>query len=1070
MSKLTVQLLGPPQVELSGQPISVDTRKAIALIAYLAATNQIQQRTVLAALLWPESDESRARSALRRTLATLNRAIDGPWLEATRKTIQLVPHPALEVDVIQVRSLLAECRKAKNDCERRIPLLEKAISLFRGVFLEGFTLQDSAEFDEWQRIEEETWQRELSWALKEVIACHQQAGNYETAVKHGRHWLSLDNLHEPAHQALMRVYALSGQRSAAIRQYETCQGLLAEELGIDPQSETTALYKQILSGELEKETAAPPQTPTLEPTALPHPAAPPGNLPSQSTSFVGREKELAEILELLDDSNNRLISVIGPGGIGKTRLSLEVGARRNGNYAHGVFFVPIGPVSAVDYLVPTIADAIGFTFFPGSGADPRVPLLNYLRDKEMFLILDNFEHVMDGVDLVSEILQKSPHIQILVTSQERLNLAEEWLVEIYGLECPKDLEDIESCSAVKLFTERASQVNKAFALKVDEKPQIARICHLVGGMPLGIELASTWTRILSCQAIADQIEESMDFLASNVRNIPARHRSIRAVFEHSWRLLEEDERVAFRKLSVFRGGFSAEAAGRVTGASLRTLLALTNKSLLASNQNGRFEIQEVLHQYAHEKFQADFPEEAQQEVEARHSAFYLDFLQEKEPALRSQGQTAALAQIGEAIENVRLAWQWAVDHEEFEAIGTAMEPLYRFYEVRSWFQEGESVFARLVELLEQKENYNFLLGRALSRQGRMLVRLTLLDQSQDTLQRALKILRQYDDKIEIAAALSISGVILESNGQYEESRKRQEESLAYFRESGDDRGVAAAYMRLGNVANVMGNYDDAQKYYQESLTLRRRIEDKRGIALCLNNLGSIAETLGRYQEARDLYMESVSIKRDLGDRRGVAYSLNNLGFISCLLENYDEARPFLKESEAIFKEIDHKRGLSFVLTNLGNVAQGLGDFFRAREYYLESLALCTKLGFHFGAAYALNHLGTISCKLNDYEAAKQYYKEALTTAVDINSLPVILEILVEIAAFLALNDRVEDSITTLAFILNSPSSRKQTADKAELLIADLTPKLDGERIGAAKKKAHESELPTLTAFVLNWLG
>ena len=1025
MPQLTIRLLGPPLIELDGVPINVDTRKAIALLAYLAVEGQAQSRAVLATLLWPESDETRGRSALRRTLTALNNGIGKQWLTADRNTLALPEQPDLWLDVQTWRRLLAQC---STDVDERalavyLPLLHEAIGLYRGDFLEGFTLFDSAEFDEWQTFHTESYRQELAGALRLSVRCYEGQGEFEAAIQTGRRWLALDPLHEPAHQALMQIYARAGQRPAAMRQYEECVQILAEELGVQPQPETTALYEQIVAGTLAKR----PIRPTLAP---PQPKI---RLPRQLTSFVGRDGELAEIDAFLGGKNCRLVTIIGPGGMGKTRLALEAAAKRQEAYAHGIYFMPLARVSSADYLLATLADVLEFSFYGGHGGieEQKAQLLDFLREKEILLVLDNFEHLLDGAELVDEILKTAPGVQMLVTSQERLNLLGESLVEIYGLQCPSNGSvDIESCSAVDLFVQRASQVNADFVLTEEVKPSVTRICRLVGGLPLGLELASTWVRMLSCAEIAVQIESDLDFLATSLRNIPQRHRSLRAVFEHSWRLLSEQEQMVLGKLAVFRGGFDAAAAGVVAGATLSHLLMLTDKSLLHRGEDGRYEIPDVLRQYALEKFETA----GHEQVQADHAAYYGRFLQAREAALTGEGQAQALAEIGAEIENIRQMWRWAVAHRDEAVLDQSLEGLYRFYQTRSWFQEGAEMLGQVISLAGDN---SLLLGQALSRQGRLLVRLWRLDEGQAVLARALGVLRPLNAPRELASVLSILGVIAEMRGDYAAAKQQQEGSWAIYHENGEVWGEANVLLRLGNIAYAMGEFAEARRYYRESLTLRKGTGDRRGIALCLNNLGSVADTMGEYEEAWPLYRESVAIKREIGDRRGLAYSLNNLGHLGWLVGEYATAETDLKECLTIFRDIGDRKGIAFALTNLGNLAYERQEYQQAQQLYEESLAISRELDYKIGMAYALNHLGTNCQAMAEYEGAMRHYQAALQAALAVKATPVVLEILIEVAGLLAAEQKWPQANRLLATILAQPAARKHVTEKAHALLVEI---------------------------------
>jgi DNA-binding SARP family transcriptional activator/predicted ATPase len=604
MPRLALYLLGPPRVELDGEEIHIARRKAVALLAYLAVTGGSHSRDSLATLLWPEYDQSGARADLRRTLSVLNRTLGSEWLTADRETAGLNPGAKLWLDVDQFRSLLAAWQDHGHPevdaCPKCLGALAEAVDLYQGDFLAGFTLRDSAPFDEFQFFQTESLRRELASALERLVWGHAAGGEYEPVIGYARRWLALDPLHEPAHRCLMELYAQAGQRAAALRQYQECARILEEELGLSPSEQTTALYEQIRT----------------RPAGRGVPSARPRhNLPAQSTPFVGREDELAEIAARLSNPECRLLTLVGPGGSGKTRLALEAAARQiqaplrrlpgaprmeplaagkgapgtgptpepsqRFPFEDGAFFVSLAPLRSVESIVPTVARAVGFSFY-GAEVEARQQLLDYLRGKRMLLVLDNFEHLLGGVSLVTQVLESAPEVKILVTSRARLNVQAEHLFAVLGMYYPdRDaVQDAARYSAVQLFLDCARRARLGFELTAGNVADVVDICRLVEGMPLGILLAAAWVGMLTPAEIVAEIRESLGFLETDLRDVPRRQRSVRAVFDHSWNLLTPRERSVMQALSVFRGGFTRQAARRVAGATLHELRALVDRSLL----------------------------------------------------------------------------------------------------------------------------------------------------------------------------------------------------------------------------------------------------------------------------------------------------------------------------------------------------------------------------------------------------------------------------------------------------------------------------------------------------------
>jgi predicted ATPase len=399
---------------------------------------------------------------------------------------------------------------------------------------------------------------------------------------------------------------------------------------------------------------------------------------SSSTRFVGRETERTEITRLLLDPACRLLTLLGPGGIGKTRLAIETASHVGQIFPDGVHLVLLQPLASPDFILSTLANAIGF--LGRTGADVTDQLLDHLRDKAMLLVLDNYEHLLDGAPIASDILAAAPNVKLLVTSRERLNLREEWIYDVRGLAFPlSETENaIEHFEAVQLFSHSARRVDQHFQLTPANQPAVARICRLVEGMPLGIELASAWVRALPCQTIAGEIQQSLDILETPARNVPPRHRTMRAAFEPTWRRLSEAEQHVFMQLSVFRGGFAREAAAYIAGASRQMLAALIDRSLLRRASGDRYDIHELLRQYAEELLRTS--PQLHEDMLDRHRAYYMRFLAEREQEIAFLGRPKeAIEKMNRDLENVRRAWRRAVEQGCVEEIARAAEGLWNFY-------------------------------------------------------------------------------------------------------------------------------------------------------------------------------------------------------------------------------------------------------------------------------------------------------------------------------------------------------------------------------------------------------
>jgi predicted ATPase/DNA-binding SARP family transcriptional activator len=928
MSRLALGLLGPPHIKRDGQPVDVGRRKAVALLAYLAVTGQSHSRDALATLFWPEHDQSRARAGLRRALASLKKDLGEGWLEVGRENVGLNRDAELWLDVEAFRERLAACgthgHPEQEMCPDCLPLLAEAVEIYRDDFLAGFTLRDSPAFDEWQFFQSQGLRADLASGLERLARELSDQGEYQPAIAYARRWLALDPLHEPAHRCLMELYGQSDQRAAALRQYQECERILQEELGVPPDEQTSRLYQAIKDHREGTPAESQPERYRLERKLSGKGSfgdlwlATVGNLPVQLTPFIGREEELAEIQERLQDPACRLLTLVGLGGSGKTRLALEAAATQIDHFSHGVYFISLAPLDSVDSIVPTVAEALGFRFY--EEGEPRQQLLDYLRQKRMLLILDNFEHLVEGAGLVTDILQIAPDVKILVTSRVRLNVGGENLFPVAGIDFPdreRD-EDIDRYNAVKLFIQSARRVRPSFEPRADEMLDIARICRLVEGMPLAILLATGWMEMLTPCEIVAEMRLSLDFLKTDLRDVPARQRSMRAVFDHTWDLLTEREQELFTGLSVFRGGFTREAAQEVIGVSLHELMALINKSLLHRTSRGRYEVHELLRGYAAEKLETSGEADA---VRDAYSSHYAKFLQQRAVDLRGRRQLEALNEIEADFENVRAAWNWAVQQKNYDVIDRALARLGLFCYIRR-FQQGKELLRRARRQLAPDPGYepHPVWGRVLVEEAFFRPQGVVRAQ----VKRSLAIAQKYGDQVEIAFCLYVLGKIAREADDYAGAFSFFYESLALYRDLDDKFNIAATLSELAQTCRLQGQSEEAIKFARQSLTLSREIGDKFWAASSLASTGVIALYSGNYSEAEGYLREANSVYREIGYRAGIAESCLQLGRLAFISGDFERAKALTEETLQIATDIGSKRVAHSALDLHALVARTLG--------------------------------------------------------------------------------------------------------------------------------------------------
>ncbi len=1028
MSSLDLLLLGSPRIERQGVEIALDRHKSLALLAYVAISERRQSRDELAALLWPDSNQSAARGLLRRTLAALQRQIGHEWLQVDRDEIGLSAEADLRIDVHAYHRHLAERERHGHPlgevCRACLEPLRQAASLYRGDFMAGFSLPDCPGFEEWQLFQAESLRQVMVGVLAQLVRGYTVQHEFDTAIDYARRWLALDPLNEAAHRDLMRLFNWQGDRASALAQYRECEQVLGSDLGLPPQTETTRLYRAIQQDQLS------PPPPGFLPLPFAAPAVRSHSLPLQLTPFIGRERELDEIGRLLHDPGCRLMSLVGPGGVGKTRLAIEAAAQHVGAFQHGGHFIGLAALSSPDYILSTMADALKLSFY--GPLDPKQQIVNYLREKEMLLVMDNFEHLTEAAPLTAEILQDAPRVKTLVTSRERLNLHGEYALEIGGLTFPKDKSTARDArySAIELFINSAKRHNPAYVTSEADLPHIIRLCRLVEGMPLAIELAAAWIRMLPVADIVDEIERDLDFLTTTQHNVPARHRSLRAVFEHSWRLLSEPQRLALTDLSIFQGGFGREAAERVTGASTRLLAGLIDKSFVRRSAVRRYELHAPLRQYLANKLKEDPDREVR--VRERFGLFYAEFLHKRQRALRAGRQKEMLADIGGEIDNVRAAWQWAIDHRQWDVVDQGLESLFFFYDLRSRFQEGAEVFNATAEGLarssdpERHTSDERVLANVLARQGRLLQRASRYGQARALFQRSLDMHARLGAQHDSAFALTYFGDLLRVVGEYDEARQLLSQAIEIATATGDGYLLARALNNMGIVASSQGNYETAERLFRDSLAIQQDLGDQAGMSLVLNNLGGVAFLRKDYEQARYFYEESLGIQATIDDLRGAAVSLHNIAEMLMTSNQHAEARRLLEEALAIDREIGDRRGIAYSLDKLGETASALGQTRAATAHFLDALGM----------------------------------------AMEAKAVPVALNVLVGIADIWTHRHEYRHALEIIAFVLLHPATAQQTRDRAERLQAQIESEVGPHESAAARAGAQTSSLDEVVRRVL----
>jgi predicted ATPase/DNA-binding CsgD family transcriptional regulator len=693
------------------------------------------------------------------------------------------------------------------------------------------------------------------------------------------------------------------------------------------------------------------------------------NLPAALTPFVGRDAECAQVIARLRQPSSRLLTITGAGGVGKTRLALQAAQALipapgvDTPFSHGVYLTPLATLgeheTPGDVLAATMVSALGIAL---AGSEPPADqVIQYLREKNILLLVDNLEHVPGGLPFITSLLQAAPALKIVVTSRQRLGMRSEQVIELLGLPFPAPdqlttLEAQASYPAINMFAQSAQALQPDFTLNAETTPAVTRICQLVEGLPLGIELAAAWIRVLSCDEIAQEIGRNLDFLSSAMHDLPERQRSLRAVFDYSWKLLNAPEQQALRQLAVFRGSFTREAATAVVElrtddssnavvnsqfSMLNVLAALVDKSLVrrvAAEGVARYEVLELLRQYLAEPLARAGEGDA---AATRHSAYYSDWMSRRAAELRGKEQAAALAAIGGEIKQIRAAWRWAVANADSAALGKVADSLCHFYDMRSWFHEGAEAFSAASQALAARpaEADQLVYGKLLARLGWFTFYLGRQLEAKALFEQSLAILRRLDARADLVFTLNYLGAVCSYLGDFAQTRALCHESLAIAEAQGDDYGRAIASNILGQTAYQGGDYTEAQAWSQRSFALEQQIGNGWSMAFSLTNLGKVAYALGEYAEARWFFEQSLQTRMGLGDARGVAICYNRLGDAAMALGSPAEAGQRYAQSFELVREIGNQWGMAESLSNLGQLASTQARDSAATRLLQEALRL-----------------------------------------------------------------------------------------------------------------------------------
>ena len=1016
-----VHLLGGFRVACGSREIPAPRwrlRKAQHLVKLLAlAPDRRLDRDQALDLLWPDLTPEAAANNLRFALHVARRLME-PVLAATAPPVELHlrgdwitlwPADRVWTDVAAFEAAAAAARRRQE-----VAAYQVAVSLYGGDLL------PEDRYEDWPASRREELRQSYLALLLELAVLQAAGGDADGAIATLQRAVAHDPAHEAAHAALLRLYALTGQRLQALRQYQRLRAALRTELDIDPDPTTQQLYLQILTGRL---VGPPPPAAAAHQTGDGREAAGArlSNLLSPLTRFIGREDEVAALRRLLapsadDPEAARLVTLTGAGGCGKTRLALEVAAGLLDAYADGVWLVELGPLADPSLVPQALAAALGVREEPGRPL--AATLADALRPRHALLLLDNCEHLVDACAALAEaVLRAATGVRILATGRQSLGVGGECVWRVAPLPLPESgaplsLPNAARSDAVRLFVDRATLSRPGFELAEDNAGHVVQICRRLDGLPLAIELAAARVAVLPVAQLAARLDDRfrllIRLLTGGGRTAPERHQALQAAVDWSYDLLTPTERALFRRLSVFTGGWTLDAAeaacssqcalggsppppggvgGKLptayselpTDQVLDLLASLVDKSLVVVDDIGgeaRYRLLETLREYAARRL-AESGEAAA--IRRRHAVHYLALAERAAPELKGPDEGTWLRRLEAEHDNLRAALAWAVesgagDGENEMALRLA-GALWPYWDLHGENAEGRRWLDRVLRTSREAPTAaraNALLGAGV----------LAWNQEDDAaarplLEASLALARGLGDDRAIADALNALGDVARHQGRHAEARTRHQESLARCRALGDRVGAAAALRGLGDVARRLEDTATASACYEEALTLAQAHGDRRIAAWLLNGVALVAEARGDAARARARYEEALAAFREVGDRRGAAHALGSIGALDLQRGDPAAARTRYAEALAAFRELGGRRGICGALGGLAAAVAALGNAAAARTRFDEALSIGRGIGDRQAAAWLHFELADVARRLGDHAQARALYQQSV---------------------------------------------------------------------------------------------
>ncbi|MBK8986387.1 MAG: tetratricopeptide repeat protein [Chloroflexi bacterium] len=968
---LEIFLLGEIRVRLYGTPvIQIRSQKEIALLAYLAHTGQAHNREALADLLWEARSTRQSLSNLRTVLARLRQQV-GEHLIVTPKTVAVTRAVHEQLDTVRFQTMLAGMGKERTITA--VNLLSQGLKLYSGEFMAGFSVPDAPRFDDWLVVEQERLRQTAMRGYRQLARWQEEQGAFADGVITAQQWVSWDPLDETAQQQLMRLLAYDGRISEALNVYEKCRHLLQTELGITPAPSTIALYQTIQAGSLSP--------PDITPAPL-------HNLPRALTPLYGRKKEIEQLTQVLLNPEYPLVSITGVGGMGKTSLALAAGRQLAAAppplFQDGIWFVSLEeiendtPEKVGDRVAALVGRAMGLYFHGES--DLWSQLLGQLAAKKLLLILDNIEQFLTiASDLIVDLLEAGENIHLLTTSRTTLALAASVAFPLTGLETPAQVstEALQN-ESVRLFAERAARMPTPFQLE-KHLAEVVAICQFVEGMPLAIELAAAALGRLMMDEIMPALTGNLHLLDTTRHDLPPRQRTLQAVFDTTWQLLDSREQILLAQISIFRGGFTRPAAAAVLKDANSGLYILQHHALLGRDETGRFKMHPLIRQLAGEQ-RANFPDTAAlfQDSLDSHSRYYLQMMGQQAQILQRGAPSQLLATLQLEQHNLRAAWQQAVRQAAWADIAQNLEGIQHYYYRSGLFRDGIELITQALATAVATDVPPQLIPSLHQARAALLEPISQFDQALADIKQAL-CQETVSQQTQIRAYL-VWGLVLDGQGDYQGSLAQYQTAVDLLQDSDEWLLLARGKQGIGWALIQMGQTEAASEPLQQALECSQRADDQFGQMMTLTFLGVQARRRNKLIVCERYYKQALDIARPLGDRLVEGKLLSNLGVAASMRFALSQAQRYLEQALTIFEQLNVPKNRAITEGDLGVVYARIGNYARAQRLLEQSLALARQIGDRYGEAWGLNWLSGVVLAQGDATTALQLAREAFSVA------------------------------------------------------------------------------------------